>query len=101
MVDYVLLAVLFVCAVFIVISITIQKTSEEGLSGTISGKTETYYGNERASHKGQALRKWTLIAVAVFAIAVTIAYVIQPDYSSSTDFLESWKEVTEFSSIFG
>jgi hypothetical protein len=50
--------------------------------------------------KGRLLSKWTLIVCIVFAVAVVVAYVIQPDYSNGSDNLDYWQQVSEFSSIF-
>lgn len=98
--EYILLGLLLVCAVFIVVSVTIQKSGDEGLSGTIAGGSETYYGKDKSMKKGRLLSKWTLIIVAVFAVAVVVAYVMQPDYTQSYNNLDYWQKVSEYSSIF-
>ena len=77
--EYILLGVLLVCAIIIVLAVTFQK-SNEGLSGTIAGGSETYYGKDKSVQTGKKLFKITLIAALVFALAVLAAYVIQPDY---------------------
>jgi preprotein translocase subunit SecG len=94
--EYILLGVLLVCAIIIVLAVTFQK-SNEGLSGTIAGGSETYYGKDKSVQTGKKLFKITLIAALVFALAVLAAYVIQPDYSSVTN---DWTAISEFSSIF-
>jgi preprotein translocase subunit SecG len=98
--EYILLAVLLASALFIIFAVTVQKTSDEGLSGTIAGGSETYYGKDKSTRAGRFLGKWTLIIVAVFAIAVLVAYGMQPDYAQSNDNLDYWQQVSEFSSIF-
>ena len=98
--EWVLLAILLVSALFIVVAVIFQKSADEGLSGTIAGGNETFYGKDKSSNTDRALYKWTLIAAIVFALAVLVAYVFQPDYSMSYDFLDKWQELTEFSSIF-
>jgi preprotein translocase subunit SecG len=100
-VEYVLLAVLLLCALFIVVAVIFQKSGDEGLSGTIAGgNSETFYGKDKGARTDKALYKWTLIAAIVFALAVLVAYVFQPDYSMSYDYLDKWQEISEFSSIF-
>ena len=94
--EYILLAILLVCAVVIVVAVTFQK-SNEGLSGTIAGGSETYYGKDKAAKKGNRLFKISLIACAIFAVAVITVYVIQPDFS---DIKNDWHVISEFSSIF-
>lgn len=98
--EYILLVLLLLCSIFIVVSITVQKTSDEGLSGTIAGGSETYYGKDKSMRKGRKLSKWTLIVIIVFAVAVLAVYVIQPDYSQSNNNLDYWQKISEFSSIF-
>jgi preprotein translocase subunit SecG len=97
--EYVLLAVLLVAAVFIVIAVLFQKSSDEGLSGTIAGGSETYYGKDKSKHTEKLWFKWTLIASLVFALAVILTYVVQPDYSYGLD-VDYWQKMTEFSGLF-
>ena len=99
-IEYILLVVLLLCAIFIVAAVTIQKSGDEGLSGTIAGGSETYYGKDKSVQTGRTLRKWTIIVGIVFAIAVAVVYIIQPDYAQSNDNLDFWQKVSEFSSIF-
>ena len=71
MFEYILLALLLISAIFLVTAVTIQKTSDEGLSGTIAGGSETYYGKDKSKHTEKLWFKWTLIASLVFAAART------------------------------
>ena len=92
--EYVLLVVLLVSAAFITIAVLLQKSNEDGLSGTISGGAETFYGKDKSSHGDRALFKWTLIAGIIFCLAVLVVYVIQPDYAASYE-LDGWKELID------
>ena len=94
--EYILLGVLLVCAIIIVVAVIFQK-STEGLSGTIAGGSETYYGKDKSVQTGKKLFKITLIASIVFAVAVLAAYVIQPDYSYVHN---DWTSISDYSSIF-
>ena len=100
MFEYILLALLLIAAVFIVTAVTIQKTSDEGLSGTIAGGSETYYGKDKSKQSGKLLNKWTLIVAAVFVLVVVVVYVLQPDYTTMIAAPGEWKNLGEFSSIF-
>ena len=92
MFEYILLALLLIAAVFIVTAVTIQKTSDEGLSGTIAGGSETYYGKDKSKQSGKLLNKWTLIVAAVFVLVVVVVYVLQPDYDRGSRRLEEpWR----------
>ncbi len=98
--EYILLVILLLSAIFIIAAVTLQKSEDEGLSGTISGGSETYYGKDKSVQTGRLLRKWTMIIGIVFALAVVVVYVIQPDYAKSYNNLDYWQKVSEFSSIF-
>ena len=98
--EYILLAVLLVAALFIVVAVTMQKTSDEGLSGTIAGGSDTYYKNDKSLKSGKMLKKWTIIIGLVFIVAVIAVYVMQPDYVKSENNLDAWKKVSEFANIF-
>ena len=97
--EYVLLAILLVCAIVIVVAVVFQKSGEKGLSGTISGNSETYYGKDKTGSKDKMLFKWTLIASIVFAVAVVVVYVIQPDYTQGYD-VDAWQTLSQFANIF-
>ena len=97
MFEYILLGLLLVAALFIVVAVTLQKTSEDGISGTIMGGSETYYGKDKARQSGKVLGKWTLIVSVVFAVAVLIVYVMQPDYIQGTGDPEGWQELVKYS----
>ncbi len=92
--EYVLLAVLLISAAFIVVAVVLQKSNEDGLSGTIAGGAETFYGKDKSGNADRALYRWTLIAAVVFAIAVLAVFVIQPDYAQSYS-LDAWQEIAK------
>ena len=96
MFEYILLGVLLVAAVFLVVSVTMQKTSDEGLSGTIAGGSDTYYGRDKSRQSGRLLNKWTLIVAVVFILAVLVVYVIQPDYSGTIGDPEGWQDFVDY-----
>ena len=90
--EIVLLVLLLISAAFIVVAVVLQKSNEDGLSGTISGGAETFYGKDKSSDADRALFKWTLIAGIVFGLAVLVVFVIQPDYAQSYS-LDGWTEI--------
>lgn len=98
--EYILLGLLLLSAAFIVVAVTMQKSNDEGLSGTIAGGSETYYGKDKSIRTGRLLNKWTLIVGIVFAVAVLVAYIIQPDYRPSGNGASYWQNISEYSSIF-
>jgi len=100
--ETIMLVVLLVSALFIVVAVILQKSNEDGLSGAISGGSETFYGKDKSSHTDRALFKWTLIASVVFVLAVIAVFVIQPDFSDSYS-VKEWMEqsLNNYSHVFG
>ena len=96
--EYVLLAILLLSAVFIIVAVIFQKSADEGLSGTIAGGNETFYGKEKSAHTDKLWFKLTLIVSIVFVVAVLLAYFIQPDYDSAPA-LDNWKQMSEYSDL--
>lgn len=94
--EYVLLIVLLVSAAFIIVAVLLQKSNEDGLSGTIAGGAETFYGKDKSSHSDRMLYIWTLIAGVIFCLAVLVVYIIQPDYSASYS-PDAWKDIVNSS----
>ena len=87
--EYVLIAVLILAAFAIIGVVLFQKSNEDGLSSTIAGGADTFYGKDKSSHTDRTLYKWTIIAGIVFAVAVFAVYVLQPDYAKGFD-LDAW-----------
>ena len=100
--EYILIAVLIIAAFVIIGAVLLQKSNEEGLSGSIAGGAETFYGKDKSSHTDRTLFKWTIIAGIVFAAAVLLVYIIQPDYSSGFS-LDDWASsyLNNYSNILG
>ena len=92
--EYVLLAVLLLSAVFIIVAVVFQKSADEGLSGTIAGN-ETFYGKEKSAHTDKLWFRLTLIVSIVFVAAVLLVYIIQPDYDGSAA-LDDWKQWSDY-----
>ncbi len=98
LVEYILLAVLLISALFIIVAVIMQKSADEGLSGTIAGGNETFFGKDKSISTDKIWFRATLIACIVFAVSVLAVYVIQPDYSSIIT-LDGWISST-FSKLF-
>ena len=90
--EYILIGVLLAAAVFLVVVVSLQKSDKEGLSGTIVGGAETYYGKDDSMKKDKKLSKWTVIVSIIFAVAVTTVYIIQPNYKNTVKDHKSWAE---------
>ena len=90
---YLLLAILLVTSIVIIVAVLFQKTTDSGLSSTLAGGSETYYGKDKSSHSDRLLHKIILVASAIFVVAVFITYVVQPDYTNGYSEMEHWHEL--------
>jgi preprotein translocase subunit SecG len=88
--EYLLLVVLLIAAVVIVVAVVFQKTGEDGLSSTLAGGQETYYGKDKTAHTDHLLFKCTMYTAIVFVVVTLVVYIIQPDYAQSVQ-LDAWK----------
>lgn len=68
--TYVLGSVLLVLSVALVVLVLLQPNKEKGLSGTITGSADTYFGKSKGSTKEALLTKLTIIVSALFVAAV-------------------------------
>ena len=98
--EYVLLAVLLLAALFIIVAVIFQKSGDEGLSSTIAGGNDSYLNKDKGAGADKVWFKWTLIVSRVFAVAVLVVYVIQPDYTLDLE-PNAWQQYTDYKSIFG
>ena len=96
--QYIMMGVLFLTAIFLVVAVLLQKTKEDGLSGAISGRQDTFYNKDKSGRTETLLKKLTLIAGVVFALAVLLIFIVQPDYTF-TKLTDSWKDLTSYSDL--
>ena len=90
---------LLVSACVIVIAVLLQKSSDEGLSGTIAGGSDTFYGKDKSAHTERKLFKWTVIFSVIFALCVLAVYVIQPDHADKYA-LDGWESLSNYAFLF-
>ena len=97
--EYILMVALLVSACVIVIAVLLQKSSDEGLSGTIAGDSDTFYGKDKSAHTERKLFKWTVIFSVIFALCVLAVYVIQPDHADKYA-LDGWESLSNYAFLF-
>ena len=74
--TWVLGVILVVLSVFLAVIIAKQTGKEEGLSGTIVGNSETYFGKNRGGNKDAILSKLTIIGSVLLVILVFVLVII-------------------------
>ena len=86
--TYVLIGLLVLSGLCVIVAVLLQQgKSKGGLSGTIVGGAETFYGKEKGMQRDRRLSRFTTVAAIVFGILVLVVYIIQPDfhYDSGND----------------
>ena len=75
----ILIVAQIIVTLILIITVLLQQGNSYGLSGSIAGGAETFFGKERGPKIDKALGKLTTIVGIVFVIMVLAVYVIQPD----------------------
>lgn len=86
--TYVLIGLLILVGLVLMVLVLMQQgKSKGGLSGTIVGGAETFYGKERGIQRDRKLSRLTTVFAIVFGVLVLVVYIIQPDfqYDSGND----------------
>lgn len=65
---------LMVMGVFLIIAVLLQSGKDKGLSGTISGNTDTFFSKSKSRTFDKILSKLTLVISIIFAILVVVLY---------------------------
>ena len=85
---YVIGAILLAAAVFVVVAVLMQNGKSHGLSGSIAGGAETFFGKTKGKSIDRILSKMTTIVAVVFALIVIVLYVVQADPIDQDDYLD-------------
>ena len=73
---YLLGGIIIALAVFLAIVIAKQSGKEEGLSGTIVGSSESYFGKNKGANKNAILAKLTIIGSIILVVASAVLMVL-------------------------
>ena len=72
---YVIGSILIALSVALIVLVLMQSGKEKGLSGTIAGGAETFFGKNKGSSMDKILSRIT-IAISVAVVALVIALII-------------------------
>ncbi len=98
-IEIIMIVALLVMGVFLVVSMLFQK-SNKGLSGTIAGGAETFFGAQAGKdRKTRILSILTTVISIIFVLIVFAAFLFQPDYNIYATG-DSWHGSSEFFSNF-
>ena len=74
--QYVLSIVIIIVAVIITALVMLQESKQKGLSGTISGAGDTFFGKNKGRTMEAKLAKFTKIAGVVYFVLALVAALI-------------------------
>ena len=83
-VSYILGGVLIAVALVLVILVAMQSGKEKGLSGSIAGGSESYFGKSKAGDKDARRAKITIVlsVILVILVAVLTIVVLKTDFTA-------------------
>ena len=76
-IQTVLAVVMILASIFLTFTILMQSGSRQGMSGTISGGAETFFGSGKAKGMDAMLNKLTLVVAAVFIALAIVLNILQ------------------------
>lgn len=95
-VYYIMMGALLLMGAFLIVAVLMQHGKDHGLSGTIAGGAETFFGKDKGTRIDRMLGRLTTIVGIVFVVIVIVVYVVQPDYSSNYANVDLWKGNSSF-----
>lgn len=73
----VLAVIMIVASLFLTFTILMQSGARQGMSGTISGGAETFFGSGKAKGMDAMLNKLTIVVAIVFVILAVVLNMVQ------------------------
>ncbi len=76
-IQTVLAVVMILASIFLTFTILMQSGSRQGMSGTISGGAETFFGSGKAKGMDAMLNKLTIVVAVVFIALAIVLNILQ------------------------
>ncbi len=71
--------ILTIAAIAIVVLVISQNGKSHGLSGSIAGGAETFFGKENGKKADKVLNRVTTVLAVAFCLVLIVLYLVQPD----------------------
>ena len=72
-----------IASLVLIVVVLMQSGKSAGLSGSIAGGAETFFGKEKGKRADRLLAKWTSVISGVFVVLVLILYILVPELKAS------------------
>lgn len=87
--------ILLVAALFLIIAVLLQNGKSKGLSGTISGGAETFFGKNKGKTIDKKLSVLTTVVAIVFVVITLVVFVAQDYTDIEKQYKDWWSSVSE------
>ena len=74
--------VLLIGAITLVVIVLFQSNSAKGLSGAITGGSDTFYGKNKGKSIEKKLFVATIVIASIFVVLSVIIYALQPGFAN-------------------
>ncbi len=89
---------LLLAGVFLVAAVLLQQGKAHGLSGTIAGGAETFFGKEKGRNWDKKLSRITTIVGAAFVVVVLVVYILMPEVKHATTWSSDYWSLSPYQS---
>lgn len=83
---------LLVLGVLLTVAVLMQHGKSYGLSGTIAGGAETFFGKDKGGRIDKVLSRVTTIMGALFVVLALLIYIVQPGTYTASSKLQSFND---------
>ena len=87
---------LLVFGAFLVIAVLMQHGKSYGLSGTISGGAETFFGKEKGGKIDKILARATTVIGIIFVAIVLVVFVMQRDFQYNNKYTAGFGTFSDY-----
>ncbi len=84
--------VLLIGAIVLVVMVLLQSNSSKGLSGTIAGGSETYFGKNKKKSIEKKLLIATIIVAIVFCVLALVVFALTANAETQQNLYNEWLE---------
>ena len=87
--------ILLVAAIFLIVAVLLQSSKSKGISGTITGGAETFFGKNKAKSIDKKLSILTTIIAIVFVVITLVVFVAQDYVDIQKQANDYWSSIME------
>ena len=87
--------ILLAAALFLIIAVLLQNGKSKGLSGTISGGAETFFGKNKGKTIDKKLSVLTTVVAIVFVVITLVVFVAQDYVDIQKQANDYWSSIME------